>query len=155
MKPGSHLRRLSTGAVCLALSVAFYVAADNLPPGALFEQVGTAFFPKILAGGLALLSVLLMASSLVFPAEDGEEPQTGPEDWRAFYLTFVMIGLAVPLWWAFGLLATPLIMAGTMLANHNRRPGQIVGASLVATVLVYIVFFRLFHVPVPFGLLER
>jgi hypothetical protein len=105
-----------------------------------------------LAGVLGLLALLLVASTYV--TSDGR-PEADAQDRPAFYGTLVVAALALPAWWAAGFLATPVITAATMMANGARRPGQVAGVSVALAVVLYVVFFYLFQVPVPLGLLER
>ena len=86
------------------------------------------------------------------PATDAAEH--GPENRAAFLGTLAVLALTAPLWVLLGFLATPLLMAGTMVVNGTRRPATVLLVSAVGTVVLYLVFFRLFAQEVPLGTLR-
>ena len=143
---------LAGGVVFLVFACVYFALSDNLPPGGPFDKVGTKFFPKLLAGVLGGLSLLLIAVTVLegrrqeetAPAERGDRP--------ALYGTLAIAFLAVGLWKVIGFLATPLLMAGIMLVNGARSARVVTAVAVGGTVLLYLVFFRLFALPLPLGL---
>ena len=145
---------LAGGVVFLLFACVYFVLSDNLPPGGPFDKVGTKFFPKLLAAALAGLSLLLIALTVATGGrQDGSAPSERG-DQRAFYGTLAVAFFAVGLWKVVGFLATPLLMAGIMLVNGASSARVVAAVSIGGTVLLYLVFFRLFTLPLPLGLLE-
>ena len=142
------------GAVFFVFACVYFVFSDNLPTGGPFDQIGTKFFPKLLATVLGSLSLLLIASSFfaVTPGDDAAPSEQG--DRRAFYGTLAVAFLSVVLWRAIGFASVPLLMAGIMIANGARSFGLVAGVAVGGTAVLYFVFFRLFALPLPLGLLE-
>lgn len=150
---GAERRRtFVAGLLFLGLAAGYYALADRLPRGILFEQIGSDAIPKLLALLMAGLAVLLVAVELVSPATDAAEH--GPDNRAAFLGTLAVLALTAPLWVLLGFLATPLLMAGTMVVNGTRRPATVLLVSAVGTVVLYLVFFRLFAQEVPLGMLR-
>lgn len=145
---------IASGVVFLTFAGLYFYLADNLPPGGPFDQVGTQFFPKLLAavlGGLSLL--LIVAAFLVATAHKSQAP-SAQGDRSAFYGTLAVAFLSLGVWKAIGFAATPLLMAGIMVVNGARSRRLVAAVAIGGTVLLYLVFFRLFALPLPLGLLE-
>ena len=142
---------ITGGVVFLAFAGAYFYLADNLPPGGPFDQVGTQFFPKLLAAVLGGLSILLILAT--FPAH-ADEASRAQGDRSAFFGTLSVAFLSVALWKAIGFATTPLLMAGIMVVNGARSPGLVAGVAIGGSLLLYVVFFHLFALPLPLGLLE-
>ena len=145
---------LAGGVVFLVFACVYFLLSDNLPPGGPFDKIGTKFFPKLLAAILGGLSLLLIV--LTVAAGRTQHATAPPErgDRKAFYGTLAVAFLAVGLWKVIGFASTPLLMAGVMLVNGARSPRMVVAVAIGGTVLLYLVFFRLFALPLPLGLLE-
>ena len=142
------------GAVFFIFACVYFVLSDNLPTGGMFDQIGTKFFPKLLVTIIGGLSLLLIVSSF-FAATSGDD--TAPsqqEDRRAFYGTLAVTFLSVALWKVVGFAATPLLMAGIMVANGTKNFRLVAAVAIGGTAVFYFVFFRLFALPLPLGLLE-
>ena len=145
---------LAGGVVFLVFACVYFLLSDNLPPGGPFDKIGTKFFPKLLAAILGGLSLLLIV--LTVAAGRTQHATAPPErgDRKAFYGTLAVAFLAVGLWKVIGFASTPLLMAGVMLVNGARSPRMMAAVAIGGTVLLYLVFFRLFALPLPLGLLE-
>ena len=145
---------LAGGVVFLVFACVYFLLSDNLPPGGPFDKVGTDFFPKLLSGILAGLSLLLIALTVLVARPQDETAPAERGDRPAFYGTLAVAFLALGLWKVIGFAATPLLMAGIMLVNGARSPRVVAAVAIGGTVLLYLVFFRLFALPLPLGLLE-
>ena len=146
---------LAGGVVFLVFAVVYFALSDSLPPGGPFDKVGTKFFPKLLAGVLGGLSLLLIGLTVLRGRRKEEEaPSSEQGDRPAFYGTLAIAFLAIGLWKVIGFLATPLLMAGIMLVNGAGSARVVAAVSIGGTVLLYLVFFRLFTLPLPLGMLE-
>lgn len=144
-----------SGLVVLAFAGFYYWLTINLPPGPPFEQISTKFVPTLLAGLLTVLAVLMIAAALIERRSAGEpEKAKAPTDRAAFVSTLVIVFGSLWLWKLIGFLIVPFMTAGIMVANGNKRIRQIVAVSLVMSLLLYVVFFRLFELQLPLGVLE-
>ena len=85
-------------------------------------------------------------------SESPEEPEL--VDNRAFYGTAAVAFLSVLAWYGVGFFSIPILIGGTMLVNHKKNLLQIISISVVATLIFYGVFFKIFSAPLPLGLLE-
>ena len=145
---------LAGGVIFLVFACVYFLLSDNLPPGGPFDKVGTRFFPKLLAAVLGGLSLLLIALTVVVTrAQDDDTAPAERGDRPAFYGTLAVAFLALGLWKVIGFLSTPLLMAGIMLVNGAKSPRVVSAVAIGGTVLLYLVFFRLFALPLPLGLL--
>ena len=152
-----HLDRrasLAGGVIFLVFACVYFVLSDNLPPGGLFDKIGTKFFPKLLAAILGGLSLLLIVLTVLARRTRDETAPSEPGDRKALYATVAVAFFALGLWKVIGFASTPLLMAGIMLVNGARSPRVVAAVAIGGTVLLYLVFFRLFALPVPLGLLE-
>lgn len=142
------------GLAVVAAGAGYYLLAGTLPAEGLFGQMGSAEVPKLLASILMGLGLLLAVVSVLVPPAASEASDDGAIDRRGFWGTLAVMALTVPLWQLVGFLAAPFVAAGVMVANGERRVGSIAAVALVATALLYLVFFRLFGTPMPLGVLE-
>jgi len=147
------------GAACFLFAAFYFYLTVNLTTAAMLivTQISAKFVPMILAGLIAGLSVLLIIATLLepAPADESESPEE-PEivDNRAFYGTAAVAFLSLLVWYGVGFFSIPILIGGTMLANHKKNLLQIISIAVVATLIFYGVFFKIFSVPLPLGLLE-
>ena len=142
--------------ICFLFAVFYLYFTVNLHPGALSAEFGTKFVPKLLAMLMAILSVLLVIVTLAIrPAQKESEPEE-PEmaDEPAFYGTVLASFLSLAVWSLVGFLSVPFLIGGTMVANGSRDTVKIIAVSLGTTLILYLMFYQLFELPVPLGLLE-
>jgi hypothetical protein len=147
------------GAACFLFAAFYFYLTVNLTTAAMLivTQISAKFVPKILAGLIAGLSVLLIIATLLEPAPAaGSESSIEAElvDNRAFYGTAAVAFLSLLLWYGIGFFSVPFLIGGTMFVNHKKNLLQIVCIALVTTLILYGVFFKIFDVPLPLGLLE-
>jgi len=153
MKPKQRID-IACGVVCLLFAAVYFYLAINLEAVALIEQISTKFVPELLATMIAGLSVLLIIVSLVMPSEPTEDQEPEQVDRPAFYGTVAVAFLSLAAWKVVGFLSMPLLIGGAMRANRNRNIFRIVCVSLGTTLVLYLVFFQLFEMPLPLGLWE-
>ena len=149
---------IACGIVCFLFAAAYFYLTINLTTAAMLvvTQVSAKFVPKLLAGLIAGLSVVLVVATFLEPAaaqpDSSEEPEMA--DNPAFYGTVAVGFLSLLVWYGIGFFAIPLLIAGAMLVNRKKNPLQIICIPLVATLILYTVFFKIFSAPLPMGLLE-
>lgn len=142
------------GIVFLTFAGVYFFLADSLPPGGPFDQVGTKFFPKLLGAILAGLSLLLIIATVSGNTPQKESEPSAQVERTAFYGTLAVTFLSLALWKVIGFMSTPLLMAGIMVVNGTRNLRLVVAVVAGVTLLLYLVFFRLFALPLPLGFLE-
>jgi len=150
---------ISCGIICFLFAAVYFYLTVNLTTSAMLvvTQISAKFVPKLLAGLIAGLSVLLVITTLLeaAPAADSESSiEAELVDNRAFYGTAAAAFLSLLVWYGIGFFSVPFLIAGTMLVNHKKNLLQIVCIALVTTLILYGVFFKIFGVPLPLGLLE-
>ena len=142
------------GIICLLFAAVFMYFTVSIDPGAQIQLVGTKFVPKLLATVIAILSLLLMIVTFVAGSIQKEIDEPKQADQPAFYGTVLVAFLSLPVWSLIGFLSVPFLIGGTMVVNRNREKVKILAVSLGLTLILYLVFFQLFELPVPLGLLE-
>jgi len=140
------------GLVCLAASLLLGWVSRELPQPALVP-IGPAFYPRILFGVTAVLSLLLVVADL---ARRGERPAPAPVRYRLVVLTFVIFSLYVFLlpWLGYRLvtLLFVAVLQATLDPPHGGRAWALVAAMAVGTTLVtYYVFEVYLNVLLPRG----
>jgi len=149
---------ITCGIVCFLFAAYYFYLTVNLTTAAMLvvTQVSAKFVPELLAGLIAGLSVLLVVATLLEPAaahsESSEEYEMA--DNPAFYGTVAVGFLSLLIWYVIGFFAVPFLIAGTLLANRKKNLIQLICVPLVATLILYTVFFKIFDTPLPLGLLE-
>ena len=142
--------------ICFLFAVFYLYFTVNLHPGALSAEFGTKFVPKLLATLMAILSVMLVFVTLAIrPAQKESEPEEPEQaDEPAFYGTVLASFLALAVWSLVGFLSVPFLIGGTMVANRSRDTVKIIVIALGTTLVLYLMFFQLFELPLPLGLLD-
>jgi hypothetical protein len=138
------------GLACLAAALTLLVASRGLPQPALVP-IGPAFYPRILFGAMALLSLGLVAADLL----RRERAAPRPAHYRLVVLTFAVFAGYVALLPVLGFrLATFLFVAGLQVVlepPRGRRWWLVLGVALAATTITYLVFERYLAVLLPRG----
>ena len=145
---------IACGIVCFLFAAIYMILTVSINPGAQIQLIGTKFVPKVLATTIATLSVLLVVVAFVTGSiqKEGDEPEQA--DPQAFYGTVLVSFLTLFVWSLIGFLSIPFLIGGTMVVNHSREKFKILAVSLGSTLVMYLVFFLLFELPVPLGVLE-
>lgn len=141
-------------AILLLGFAAFYAyLIAHLPARDLPNTLGAAFMPWVLAGMLALLSVLLLTSSLM--KKDDDSKVTLPRrDLIGITGLLVLIALYVNLMNYLGFVVVSVFFLGilTWIAG-SRKPAEIAIFSITTTIAVYLLFYKFFNVQLPAGIL--
>lgn len=143
------------GIVLLALGGVVLFTIQSFPkiPG---QPVGPALFPGLIATGLCVCGLMLVARGL-------RQPRQGWiafDDWvkspRHIGALAVLIGsvifyIVAANW--LGFLPTAFLILMAMFSVLRVRPGLSLLLSVVATLAVHFAFYKLLRVPLPWGVL--
>ena len=145
------------GLVLLCLGAAVLFAIQGFPkiPG---QPVGPALFPGLIAAGLCIAGVLLVASGLRRP----RQPWLVAEDWvrspRHVLALAVLLGSVVFYMVAatrLGFLPTAVLILLALFRVLRVPWRRAVLLAVVATLVVHFAFYKLLRVPLPWGVLQR
>ena len=145
------------GLLLMLLGGAVLVAIQGYPkiPG---QPVGPALFPGLIAAGLCITGVLLVAKGIRGRAD---QPWLAWDDWvrspRHVGALAVLLGGIVFYILAADrlgfLLVAPVILLALFLVLRV-RPLPAVTIAIVATLVVHFAFYKLLRVPLPWGVLK-
>jgi putative tricarboxylic transport membrane protein len=144
------------GLFFMLLGGAVLLAVQPYPkiPG---QPVGPALFPGLIAAGLCICGVLLVAKGV---RQRREQPWVTWDDWlsspRHVLAFVVLIGSIVFYIVAantLGFLVTAPIVLLALLLVLRVRPVTAVVVAIVASLLVHFAFYKLLRVPLPWGVL--
>lgn len=144
------------GGVLLALAIAVLVHVQNFPafPG---QDYGPALFPALIAVGLALASLVLIARGLrarphaawVSPAPWTRVPRQA----GAFVLVIAALLFYILFSDALGFLITSFLILAVLSLWLGARPWIALPAAVAVTILIDWFFGSVMRVPLPRGLL--
>jgi hypothetical protein len=138
------------GLACLALAAVLFVASRGLPQAALVP-IGPGFYPRILFGVTAVLSVVLIASDLVSRRRSPMPVLTH----RPVLVTFALFGAYVAVLPLLGYrVGTFLFVAALQVVlepPRGRRWALVLVVALAATVVTYVAFETYLSVLLPRG----
>lgn len=142
-----------TGLVLIALAAVIYLIAWGfVTPAAV--QYGAGFFPKLVAGGLALSGGLVLLTA----GRDGgvvtDSIQGGAHLWRIAALAALIVTYALTLELVGFLIVTPVLLFLASLLFGGRVRGAIILAVL-GTAVLHLLFYGVMKVTLPWGLMER
>ena len=144
------------GLLLTLLGAAVLVAIRGYPsiPG---QPVGPALFPGLLAGGLCVAGLLLIARGL---RHRREQPWLAWDDWvrspRHALALLVLLGSVMFYIVAaevLGFLPTAAVILTVLFLVLRVRPVLALAIALGAALLVHTAFYKLLKVPLPWGLL--
>ena len=144
------------GLLLVALGAAVLLAIQGYPkiPG---QPVGPALFPGLIAAGLCVAGLLLIARGL---RHRGEQPWLAWDDWvrspRHALALLVLLGSVMFYIVAaevLGFLPTAAIILMVLFLVLRVRPVLAVVIAVVAALLVHTAFYKLLKVPLPWGVL--
>jgi putative tricarboxylic transport membrane protein len=151
------IRDVAAGLVLLALSVAYYLAADAMPRSILDTTVNSSAFPKLLAVAGALFSIALIAqgaASGLMARRGGAAARTplwSPQNRRALGLLAVIAAFVAAFEWV----GYPAAVALVILAISRYQGHPLSKTSLAVAIggaLLFWAFFVLFlKVRMPVG----
>lgn len=152
------------GVLCLALSLFLLYLARGLPQSPLVP-IGPDFYPRIVLGITAFLSVLLIVIDILSARSGAASGDTAvpalpaaPKNYKLVVLTFIVFGLYVTLLTWLGYRISTFLFVAT-LQSLLERPGSLRGWIIVivtatATSLVtFVVFEQYLQVLLPRGTL--
>jgi len=133
--------------ILLVLSVCVIVYSNQFPVRSQSET-GPAFFPQLISYFMILLSLILFLKSFFV-----EDRSINFERWKSLLIsvgimTFYVIGF---LYIGFVVTSTLSLVAFMWIMNI-RRPLHLVTVSISSSVIVYVLFTKLFQVPLPQGI---
>ncbi|HEY1327488.1 MAG TPA: tripartite tricarboxylate transporter TctB family protein [Casimicrobiaceae bacterium] len=146
------------GGVLLVLGLAVLGVVQGYPkiPG---QNVGPALFPGLIATGLVVCALLLIASGM---RERGRVPWFEALPWVsskrhvvAFATLIASVILYIALVDRIGFLIVAPLMLLAMFISFRVRPGAAVVVAIVASLVIWYAFYKLLRVPLPWGVLER
>ncbi|MFM1651730.1 tripartite tricarboxylate transporter TctB family protein [Brevibacillus sp. B_LB10_24] len=139
------------GIALILLSVAVWITSGGFPSVG-DTDVGPGFFPRLIAGGLILLSVLMVAGS--FRPLPNSEEDAAPTLWGRTVLGIVCTFVFLALVYLGGFhLATPVFLFGFMWLFGYRKPVASILVAVLVTLLIYLIFETALQVPLPAGVL--
>ena len=145
------------GVLLLALGGAVLLAVQGYPkiPG---QPVGPALFPGLVAVGLCISGVLLVARGW---RERAGQPWFAWEDWvrsprhvAALAVLLASIVFYILASTRLGFLPTAFAILLALFLVLRVRPGRAVLVAAIATLLVHFAFYKLLRVPLPWGVLK-
>ena len=145
------------GLLLVALGAAVLLAVQGYPkiPG---QPVGPALFPGLIAAGLCVCGLLLIARGWRQRAQQG---WLAWDDWvrspRHVLALVVLLGSVVFYILAantLGFLPTAAIILVAVMLSLRVRPLMAVTVAIVATLVVHSAFYKLLKVPLPWGVLQ-
>ncbi len=149
------------GTAFMALSAAYYYFALDIPRSALSDAVGAAYFPKLLALCMFVLSALLVVAGAFrkppAASEKTDKKQEGPSDLYMFRRAAgtLLIGIAYLLLVPYiGYpVAVSMVVFWTILYFREPLSRKVVMTALGAGVFFWLLFVALFKIPMPMGFL--
>lgn len=144
-----------TGAVLLLLSLAVLWHIQGFPPAA-GQQFGPALFPGLVAGGLAIASLVLVwqglrsGRPLLAPGPGLRSPR------HVAALLAALAGMVFYILCADALgfvVCSVLVLAVLQWALGVRLPLAL-AVAVVATLVIHACFYKLLRVPLPWGVLQ-
>jgi putative tricarboxylic transport membrane protein len=157
------------GLILLGVSGFYYFSTKDLPPPTKTENLGSAFFPTLLAGLLAILALLLIVNSLFSrrASDQGEEKAAiaGAErleedsffgegiSYKFLLGTAALCTLYVILLPIIGyLISTPLFLISLIRLMRKGKWVANVTISILLTASLYLLFARALGVSLPPGI---
>jgi putative tricarboxylic transport membrane protein len=146
------------GLLLIVLGAAVLASVQGFPkiPG---QPVGPALFPGLIAAGLCVCGVLLVARGWALRRQ---QPWLAWDDWvrsPRHVLALAVVAGSILFYilasHALGFLPTAALILLAQFLVLGVRPLRAVPIAIVATLLVHFAFYKLLRVPLPWGMLER
>lgn len=144
------------GAFCLCLSAWYGYLITQLPRQRMPDDVGEAFFPWILMGALALLSLTL----LVYPSKNRDASEIIEEDGEQADRSSIVRGITTLMLLAGYVFALPdagffvsstAFIAILMWLSGSKSWVRDILIAVIATLAIQLTFTEIFLVPLPSG----
>ena len=151
-----RMKNIAAGLGFLVFGAVYASLTAQLPLRTVGNVPGPSFFPWVLTWCFLGLSCVLLIQGLMAPAHTPSTPKqnSAPESQKrtlrrqAMGLILLAIYLALLPFLGF-LLATPLFFGALMWTAGERRPIPILGWGVGIPLFLYLMFDRLFSVPIP------
>ncbi len=147
------MRRANVYISILLMSFSCFYAylTMTLPTRKIPHTLGIDFMPWVLTICLLFLSLLLLLKSLIFKREE-EVVQISLKEVIGILSLVILVIAYIEAWLYFGfVIITPLFMAGLIVISGSRKWREVIFFSIIISVAVYFLFYRLFGVPLPSG----
>lgn len=144
------------GALILLLSLAVLAIIKDFPlmPG---QKVGPALYPGLIASGLLVCAVLLVARGWrARHAGRWIEFAAWARQPRQWLNAVVVIGLTIAfIAWSdrIGFIPTGIGLLIALFLAFRARPMTAIAVAIVATIAIHAVFYNILKVPLPWGIL--
>lgn len=137
----------------MVFSLIYFYLTTLLPDRNLPHTLGSDFVPRLLVICLFILTLFLFFQNLMSKKEDKESDRKikdRPESVFNILLTIFVITLYISLMIKFGyLITTPVFMLIILWIAGCRHWKHLITVSLLVPLVVYYVFYKFFHVPLP------
>lgn len=143
---------LLTGVALLTLAAIYYAQSLHIVRGFASDRLGPAFFPRLLAGTLTVLAIILIVRAGSGRSDPAPLPQTRTAQLAS--LIGLLVAYAVLMPHVGFLIATPVLLGAVVWLLGLRAWGALVGTALGMTAALYFLFGRALHVLLPTGLLK-
>jgi putative tricarboxylic transport membrane protein len=137
------------GVGLLGFALLYYQQSFSIVRGFASDRLGPAFFPRMLALALAVLSLTLIIRALAGRSDPSRPPQMRVGVFAAVIALLVVYAVLMP---AVGfLIATPVLLGAVIWLLGLRHWATLIGAALGVTAVLYVAFGRALHVLLPMG----
>ena len=148
------------GALLLLFAVTIVVHVQSFPPMP-GQRVGPALFPGLVASGMGVCAVLLVWSGLrQRAAADHDAAWVRFAPWTrsrrhvvAFLLVIAVNVFYIALVDRLGFIPTGIVYLAVLLLGFGVRRRWVVPLSVLVTLTIHYMFYKLLRVPLPWGLL--
>lgn len=170
-------RDLITSIVFLIFGIAVIIASGSIPIKNVNGDVGSAFLPEMIAGIMIFLSIILFAKTCMHiknakplaeknnanikERAETNNKQQGFAGNKAVFASFINLCVYVFLFKPVGFILSSIIFLvlqmGIMTEDSKitaRKLAIWCVISVVTAVLVYLIFYEIFSMPLPIGLLD-
>jgi len=149
------------GALFLLLGVAILVHVQSFPAMS-GQKVGPALFPGVIAVGLSVCALLLIARGIAAHRQDREQaPWLAAGPWMrsprhvlAFLVTIGVNVFYILIVDRLGFIPTGVIYLALLFAVFGVRLRNNLVLALIVTLVIHYAFYKLLKVPLPWGVLQ-
>lgn len=141
------------GAVLLLFSFIVFWTTLSFPaiPG---QPYGAGLFPRVISIGLAITALLLIVQGLRSGQRLLQIEATTGKRLLAFAVTIGSLFFYVLFSDTLGFIICSTLMLIALLWSYSVRPVLLLPLSIGATLVIHTGFYKLLHVPLPWGVLE-
>ena len=150
------------GALFLLLGLVILVHVQSFPPMS-GQKVGPALFPGVIAAGLCVCAVVLIAQGvLARRGGGGRGAWFAADEWlrSARHLLAFLLVVGVNVFYILlvdwlGFIPTATIYLALLFAVFGVRLRNNLPLAILTTLIIHYAFYKLLRVPLPWGLLQR